>query len=90
MGGNIRAATHAGAGVNDEGEVRLFLELNGQPRPIRVGKAGLESTRKSRAKAEEGNPKHVATPMPGAIGTVAVKAGQKVSKGNPLTDITSI
>jgi len=76
--------------VADEGEVRLFFELNGQPRPMRVARAGLEATKKSRPKAEDGNPNHVPAPMPGAVATVAVKAGQKVSKGSPLVSIEAM
>jgi pyruvate carboxylase len=76
--------------VDEEGEVRLFFELNGQPRPVRVGKAGLESARKVHPIAEEGNPSHVAAPMPGNVSTVAVKPGQKVNKGNPLLSIEAM
>jgi pyruvate carboxylase len=76
--------------VADEGEVRLFFELNGQPRPMRVARAGLESAKKSRPKAEEGNANHVPAPMPGAVATVAVKPGQKVSKGSPLVSIEAM
>ena len=76
--------------VDEEGEVKLFFELNGQPRPLRVAKAGMEGAKKARLKAEDGNPNHVAAPMPGAVSTVAVKAGQKVFKGNPLVSIEAM
>jgi len=76
--------------ANDDGEVRLFYELNGQPRPIVVAKEGLDSRKKSRIKAEEGNPAHIPAPMPGAVATVSVKAGQKVSKGSPLVSIEAM
>jgi pyruvate carboxylase len=76
--------------VDDEGEVRLFFELNGQPRPLRIGKSGMESARKVHPMAEEGNTNHVAAPMPGTVSTVAVKAGQKVFKGNPLVSIEAM
>ncbi|UCV17757.1 pyruvate carboxylase [Ferribacterium limneticum] len=76
--------------VDDEGEVKLFFELNGQPRPVRIAKAGLESTRKARPKAEEGNANHIAAPMPGAVSTIAVKPGQKVCKGSPLLSIEAM
>lgn len=74
----------------DDGEVKLFFELNGQPRPMRVARAGQQATKRARAKAEEGNPAHVAAPMPGMIATVAVKAGQKVSKGSPLLSVEAM
>ncbi len=76
--------------VEDEGEEKLFFELNGQPRPLRVPMAGKEGTKKSRTKAEEGNPNHVAAPMPGAVSAVAVKPGQKVAKGSPLLSIEAM
>jgi pyruvate carboxylase len=76
--------------ADDEGEVKLFFELNGQPRPMRIAKAGLASTRKVRAKADEGNPLHIAAPMPGAVATVAVKPGQKIGRGSPLLSIEAM
>ena len=76
--------------ADDAGEIKLFFELNGQPRPMRFAKAGLEGTKKARAKAEEGNPLHVAAPMPGAVATLAVKAGQHVRRGNPLLSIEAM
>jgi len=78
------------ADLADEGETKLFFELNGQPRPMRIARAGQEGARKSHPKAEEGNTAHVPAPMPGAVATVAVKAGQKVSKGNPLVSIEAM
>jgi pyruvate carboxylase len=76
--------------VDEEGEIRLFFELNGQPRPIRIGRLGMESAKKAHPSAEEGNANHIAAPMPGTISTVAVKAGQKVAKGNPLVSIEAM
>ena len=74
----------------DDGEVKLFFELNGQPRPMRIARAGQQATKRARAKAEEGNPAHVAAPMPGMIATVAIKAGQKVAKGSPLLSVEAM
>ena len=74
----------------EEGEMKLFFELNGQPRTLRIAKAGMEAIKQSRPRAEEGNPKHIAAPMPGAVATVAVKAGQRVSKGSPLISIEAM
>ncbi len=73
----------------EDGEVKLFFELNGQPRPLRVARAGQQA-KQSRAKAEDGNPAHVAAPMPGMVATVAVKAGQKVTKGSPLLSVEAM
>ncbi len=72
-----------------EGIAHLFFELNGQPRPMHVAKAGLVA-KKAHPKAEDGNPNHVAAPMPGAVATVSVKPGQKVSRGSPLLSIEAM
>ncbi len=75
---------------DEEGKVRVFLELNGQPRTVRIPKAGLEQASKARPKADNANPKHVAAPMPGMVVTVAVKVGQKISKGASLLSIEAM
>jgi pyruvate carboxylase len=72
-----------------EGIAKVFFELNGQSRLIRVPKAGLANI-KAKPQAEEGNPRHVGAPMPGTIVTVAVHAGQKVAKGDPLVSIEAM
>lgn len=74
---------------DSEGVAHLFFELNGQPRPTHVQKAGLVN-KKAHAKAEDGNPNHVAAPMPGTIATVSVKPGQKVNRGSPLLSIEAM
>ncbi len=76
--------------VDEEGEVELFFELNGQPRTTRIAKAGMEGAKKARPRAEEGNDRHVAAPIPGTVSTVAVKPGQRVRKGNPLVSIEAM
>jgi pyruvate carboxylase len=77
------------ADSDDEGVAHLFFELNGQPRPVHIPKAGL-AAKKAHPKAEDGNPNHVAAPMPGAVATVSVKPGQKVSRGGPLLSIEAM
>jgi pyruvate carboxylase len=76
--------------VDEEGKIKVFFELNGQPRTVRVPKAGLAGTGHAKPKAEEGNPNHVGAPMPGMVVTVAVKVGQKVSKGDPLLSMEAM
>ena len=44
----------------------------------------------ARRKADEGNENHVAAPMPGAVSTVAVKAGQPVKAGDILLTIEAM
>ncbi|MBS1197290.1 MAG: pyruvate carboxylase [Proteobacteria bacterium] len=73
-----------------EGYTKMFFQLNGQPRQVIIDKAGLESNRKKHPKADPGNPNHVAAPMPGAVVTVSVTVGQKVSKGSPLLSLEAM
>jgi pyruvate carboxylase len=73
----------------EEGCVKLFFELNGQPRAVRVPIAGVKG-KSERPKAEPGNPRHVGAAMPGMIAMVSVKAGQKVRKGDPLLSIEAM
>ena len=75
--------------VPEEGVVKLFFELNGQPRVIRVPLAGAKAKAENR-KAEDGNANHIAAPMPGMIVNVAVKPGQRVEKGDPLVSIEAM
>jgi len=77
------------AGPDEDGQVKVFLELNGQSRLMHVPKAGLANVR-AKPQAEEGNPKHVGAPMPGTIVTVAAHTGQKVAKGDALLSIEAM
>ena len=77
------------AGPDEDGMVRVFFELNGQPRMIRVPKAGAVKSH-ARPRAEEGNASHLGAPMPGTIVTIAVQPGQKVGKGDPLLSIEAM
>jgi pyruvate carboxylase len=67
-----------------EGEVKVFFELNGQPRTAKVPFRAMADTVVKHPKAEPGNPAHVASPMPGMVASVAVKAGQKIKAGDVL------
>ncbi|WP_212523583.1 pyruvate carboxylase [Actibacterium sp. MT2.3-13A] len=76
--------------TNEEGEAKLFFELNGQPRVIRVPDRKVKAKTAARPKAEQGNPAHLGAPMPGVVATVAVVAGQKVSEGDLLLTIEAM
>jgi pyruvate carboxylase len=49
----------------DEGEVRVFFELNGQPRTVRVQRHSPEGgvAKPARRRAQTGNALHLAAPM---------------------------
>jgi pyruvate carboxylase len=76
--------------TDEEGQVRVFFELNGQPRMVKVPNRAIAGLRPERRKAEEGNDAHVAAPMPGAIATVAVRPGQQVKAGDVLLTIEAM
>lgn len=66
----------------EDGYYKLFFELNGQGRQVRV--AAEAQAARARKKAEEGNSNHVGAPMPGRVALLSVKEGQKVKRGDPL------
>ncbi|WP_276861190.1 pyruvate carboxylase [Haematobacter missouriensis] len=76
--------------TSDEGEVKVFFELNGQPRVIRVADRSAVAKAGARPKAVEGNPAHIGAPMPGSIATVLVKPGAKVRAGDLLLTIEAM
>ena len=76
--------------TDEQGEVKLFFELNGQPRVIRVPNRLVKSQTATRPKAEEANPNHIGAPMPGVIASVAVSAGQNVKAGDLLLTIEAM
>ncbi|BBU55533.1 pyruvate carboxylase [Mameliella alba] len=76
--------------THDDGEVRVFFELNGQPRTIRVPDRKAQGSSAARPKAELGNPCHIGAPMPGVVATVAVSVGQQVKEGDLLLTIEAM
>jgi pyruvate carboxylase len=74
-----------------DGRRVVYFELNGQPREVLVTDKSLgASAVKTRAKAEPGNAKHVAAPMPGAVVAVAVAAGDEISAGQKLLTLEAM
>ena len=87
-GKTFMVRTQAIGDTDEEGYVRVFFELNGQPRVAKVpdrahGAAGAQARRK----AEDDDPAHVAAPMPGVISMLSIAAGQAVKTGDPLLSI---
>ncbi len=76
--------------TNDVGEAKVFFELNGQPRVIRVPDRKVTATKASRPKAEPGNPNHIGAPMPGVVATVGTTVGSKVKEGDLLLTIEAM
>jgi len=76
--------------ADDEGIARVFFELKGGPRRIRVRCRPAAATAVSHPEADPGNANHVAAPMPGMVATVAVEQGQKVVTGDLLLTIEAM
>jgi len=75
---------------NEEGEVKLFFELNGQPRVIRITDRHMTGAKPAAPKAEPGNPGHIGAPMPGVVSTIAVQPGAEVKTGDLLLTIEAM
>ena len=76
--------------TSEEGDVRVFFELNGQPRAVRVANRKVKEQAGRKPRAEEGNPLHLGAPMPGLVGSVSVKAGDRVKAGDLLLTIEAM
>jgi len=74
-----------------DGKRVVYFELNGQPREVLVADKSLsEGAVKGRPKAESGNAKHVAAPMPGSIVAVTVAVGEEVAPGQKLLSLEAM
>ncbi len=76
--------------TQDDGDVKVFFELNGQPRVIRVPNRAVRAKTAAKPKAQDGNPTHIGAPMPGSIASVVAVAGQKVLPGDLLLTIEAM
>jgi pyruvate carboxylase len=76
--------------TGDDGEVKVFFELNGQPRTVRVANREVKAKTAQRLKADPANIAHVGAPMPGAVASVAASVGAKVKAGDLLLTIEAM
>ncbi|AUH35040.1 pyruvate carboxylase [Paracoccus tegillarcae] len=76
--------------TDENGEVKVFFELNGQPRNIRVPNRLVKSETIARPKADPADPNQIGAPMPGVVASVAVTAGQQVKQGDLLLTIEAM
>jgi pyruvate carboxylase len=73
-----------------EGRRPIYFELNGQPREVKVVDRSLAPSGGAKRRAEEGNPDHLAAPMPGMVVSLSVSKGQKVKPGDRLLSIEAM
>ncbi|MGR3838262.1 MAG: pyruvate carboxylase [Cognatishimia sp.] len=76
--------------TDENGEVKVFFELNGQPRVIRVPNRLVKANTAARPKAELGNANHIGAPMPGVVASVVATVGQEVKEGDMLLTIEAM
>jgi pyruvate carboxylase len=76
--------------TDEDGNVRVFFELNGQPRVVVVPNRAVTPTRAARRKADDGKDGEIGAPMPGTVATIMVREGQSVSQGDALVAIEAM
>ena len=70
--------------ADDEGVRKVFFELNGQPRTVRIADKSASGVGDEVQKADPLNEGHVGAPMPGLVANFAVNVGDEVAKGDRL------
>jgi len=75
---------------NEEGQCKLFFELNGMPREAVVRDRSLAVTKKARPKGDSSNPKHAIAQMPGMVTEITTSVGAQVSKGDKLITLEAM
>ncbi len=73
-----------------DGTRRVFFELNGQPREVRVRDRSLQADRPAARKAASGNPDHVGAPTPGLVTGLFVQVGDEVEANDKLLTLEAM
>ncbi|MDE2445086.1 MAG: pyruvate carboxylase [Alphaproteobacteria bacterium] len=76
--------------TSDTGQVKVFFELNGQPREVTVPNRSVKAKVAARAKADTANPAHIGAPMPGLVIGLVAKIGQKLAKGDIILQLEAM
>ena len=84
----VRYLAKGDPGAN--GSSSVFFELNGQPRTIEITNNEFSKNVVIKSKAEEGNPHHVGSPLPGQISKIFVSEGEKILKGDRVLVIEAM
>ncbi len=75
--------------TDDTGMVKVFFELNGQPRSIRVHNRSVAATKTTRPKVSDSEGE-IGAPMPGVVASIAASEGQKVKAGDLVLTIEAM
>jgi pyruvate carboxylase len=89
-GKTLEIRCQAIAETNAEGVAKVFFELNGQPRTVRITDRKSAAAQETRPKADASNAGHIGAPMPGVVASVAVQAGAKVNEGDLMLTIEAM
>ena len=76
--------------LDEDGNRRVFFELNGQPRAVTVADRAAKKTVKVRERAKVGEASSIGAPMPGTVIDVRVKDGASVKKGDALCVLSAM
>eukprot|EP00386_Alphamonas_edax_P002427 GDKI01007201.1.p2 GENE.GDKI01007201.1~~GDKI01007201.1.p2 ORF type:complete len:597 (+),score=278.52 GDKI01007201.1:1437-3227(+) len=80
----------AKSGVLADGSRDVFFEVMGLPRTVNVKDKSAKKEVKQNVKADRGDVKQIAAPMPGNILNYKVKEGEQVKKGTPLVVLSAM
>ncbi len=75
---------------NENGVRALTFEINGIMREISVQDRKLEVNTDNKLNAEKGNPNQIGSPIPGTVGKIIVKEGDKVEKNSILMTVEAM
>ena len=76
--------------VEEDGKVRLFFELNGQPRVIAIPDRAARATGLTKRVASGDDPNQIGAPMPGVVAALFCHAGQAVKAGDVLATLEAM
>lgn len=76
--------------TNENGIIKVFFELNGQPRVIKVLDRLVSKTVRANQKADNNNASHIGAPLSGIISDISVVKDQTVKKGEVLLRIEAM
>jgi len=76
--------------THEDGDIRVFFELNGQPRVVRVADRKAKATGTARPKADLADPNHVGAPMPGVVASVVIAPGAVLRQGDLMLTIEAM
>lgn len=84
QGKNILVQCQSTSDPDENGDVRVFFSLNGQPRSIKIHDNSKENKILTHEKHKAKDLKSIGAPMPGIISEIRVKQGDQVKKGDTL------